>query len=90
MVGKDFEDMIKNLSLVFDRLQEASLKLKPRKCKLFATEVESLGHIITDAGVRTEPNKTKCIEMWPTPKNVRDVRHSWDFVNRVSVGYIAQ
>ena len=74
VVGKDFEDMIKNLSLVFDRLQEASLKLKPRKCKLFATEVEFLGHIISDAGVSTDPNKTKCIEMWPTPMNVRDVR----------------
>ena len=25
-------------------------------------------------GVKTDPSKTRCIEMWPTPKNVKEVR----------------
>ena len=74
VIGKDFGDMIKNLSLIFERLQEAGLKLKPRKCKLFAKEVEFLGHVISEAGIKTDPSKTRCIEMWPTPKNVKEVR----------------
>ena len=62
VIGKDFGDMIKNLSLIFERLQEAGLKLKPRKCKLFAKKVEFLGHVISKAGVKTDPSKTRCIE----------------------------
>ena len=74
VVGKTFEDMIQNLGLVFERLQQAGLKLKPRKCKLFAKKVTFLGHVISEAGVHTDPNKTECIENWPTPKNTREVR----------------
>ena len=34
-----FESHVKNLSLVFDRLRAAGLKLAPKKCNLFMTEV---------------------------------------------------
>ena len=74
VIGKSFEDMIKNLGVVFERLQQSGLKLKARKCQLFGKEVEFLGHIISEKGVETDPSKTQCIEMWPTPKNVKDVR----------------
>ena len=74
VVGKSFEDMIKNLGVVFERLQQSGLKLKARKCQLFGKEVEFLGHIISEKGVETDPSKPQCIEMWPTPKNVKDVR----------------
>ena len=40
--GKTFEDMVKNLGEVFERLQEAGLKLKARKYQLFAKKVEFL------------------------------------------------
>ena len=74
VTGKSFEDMVWNLEKVFERFQQAGLKLKPRKCKLFSKEVEFLGHIISESGIKTDPNKTKCVETWPTPKNVREVR----------------
>ena len=32
------------------------------------------GHIISETGIRTDPNKTKCIEEWPVPKNVHEIR----------------
>ena len=60
--------------MIFERLQQAGLKLKERKCTLFAREVEFLGHIMSETGVETDPSKTRCIEMWPEPRNVRDVR----------------
>ena len=55
--------MIKNLSHIFGRLQQAGLKLKPRKCNLFAKEVVFLGHIISEVGIKTDPSKTRCAEM---------------------------
>ena len=50
VVGKTVESMIVNLTQVFDRLLAAGLKLKARKCSLFASEVEYLGHIVSEQG----------------------------------------
>ncbi|MCG8048996.1 MAG: reverse transcriptase domain-containing protein, partial [Candidatus Thiodiazotropha endolucinida] len=72
--GKTFEDMVKNLGEVFERLQEAGLKLKARKCQLFAKKVDFLGHIISEEGISTDPSKTECIRNWPVPQNVKEVR----------------
>ena len=58
VIGKTFEDMIKNLSVIIERLHHAGLKLKARKCKLFGKSVEFLGHIFTETGVETDPSKT--------------------------------
>ena len=38
--AKTFEDMVKNVGEVFERLQEAGLKLKARKCQLFANRID--------------------------------------------------
>ena len=58
VTGKSFENMIENLSTVFDRFKESGLKLKARKCTLFATEVEFLGHLVSPKGISTDPKKT--------------------------------
>ena len=72
--GKSFDDMVNNLRQIFERFQQAGLKLKPRKCTLFSKQVEFLGHVISEQGIKTDPKKTECIDKWPTPKNVHDVR----------------
>ena len=74
MSGKSFDDMVNNLRQIFERFQQAGLKLKPRKCTLFSKQVEFLGHVISEQGIKTDPKKTGCIDKWPTPKNVHDVR----------------
>ncbi|MCG8076676.1 MAG: reverse transcriptase family protein [Candidatus Thiodiazotropha taylori] len=74
VTGKTFQDMVNNLSQVFERFQQAGLKLKPRKCNIFAKQVEFLGHVISEAGIKTDPKKTDCVKKWPSPKNVHEVR----------------
>ncbi|MCG8045676.1 MAG: reverse transcriptase, partial [Candidatus Thiodiazotropha endolucinida] len=74
VTGKTFQDMVNNLSQVFERFQQAGLKLKPRKCNIFAKQVEFLGHVISEAGIKTDPKKTDCVKKWPPPKNVHEVR----------------
>lgn len=51
VIGNSFENMLDNLGKVFDRLQQAGLKLKAKKCNLFATKVKYLGHIISHEGL---------------------------------------
>ena len=74
--GKSFEDMLKNLSAVFERMQTAGLKLKARKCKLFSTEVEYLSHVVSKNGVATDPKKIDAVKTWLKPSNVSEL-HSF-------------
>ena len=72
--GSTFDTMIKNLVTVFDKLVEAGLKLKARKCTLFARQVKYLGHVISDNGVETDPDKISAIKEWPQPTDKTQVR----------------
>ena len=59
VIGKTFEDHLRNLAEVFDRLRSANLKLKPTKCTFACKEVTFLGHIVSDQGVATNPALTE-------------------------------
>lgn len=69
-----FEQHLERLESVFNRLQNAGLRLRSKKCSLFKHRVSYLGHVITENGVETDPQKVKCIRSWPTPTNVSDLR----------------
>jgi hypothetical protein len=60
-------EMLTRLDIVFDQLKNAGLKLKPKKCRLFAKETEYLGHTISEAGVAVSSEKIRAIQEWPTP-----------------------
>ena len=66
--------MLKNLQTVFDCLAKAGLKLKPKKCTLFAKEVRYLGHVVSQSGVSTNPDKIITVQNWPVPVSVKEVR----------------
>ncbi|GFT35149.1 retrovirus-related Pol polyprotein from transposon 297 [Trichonephila clavipes] len=50
IVGRSFEEHLKNIRRVLQKLKEANLKLSPSKCHLFQREVAYLGHIISAEG----------------------------------------
>lgn len=72
--AKTFEEMNRNLSRVFEKLAAAGLKLKAKKCTLFAQSVEYLGHVVSEHGISTDPKKTEVIRKWPRPNNVTELR----------------
>ena len=72
--GNDFQDTMRNLELVLDRLRQANLKLKPKKCRVFQSEVAYLGHIVSQQGIQTDPKKVESVKNWPTPTDAKDVR----------------
>lgn len=76
IIGKTFEDMIQNLRTVFDRLLDAGLKLKTKKCTLFANKVLYLRHVISEEGISTDPQKVMVVKNWPEPCNAGEV-HSF-------------
>lgn len=76
IMGKTFEEHIKNLEEVMQRLRDANLKLNPKKCELFRKEVTFLGHVVSEEGVATNPEKIKTVQTWPVPKTIKQVRSS--------------
>ena len=71
--SKDLTSHLERLEAVFWKLEEASLKLKPSKCKLFQRKLAYLGHVISAEGVATDESKIEAIKNWPTPTNVTKV-----------------
>ena len=56
--GNDFSNHLQKLQLVFDRIQDAGLKVNPTKCVFLREEVKYLGHIVSSQGVSVDP--TNC------------------------------
>ena len=48
------QEHFQNLMEVFQRLKQAGLKLKPRKCHLFRNKVKYLGYVVSNKGVETD------------------------------------
>ena len=67
-------EMLKRMDEVFTALSTARLKLKPRKCILFARQTDYLGHVISKRGVSVSPSKISANREWPIPENATDVR----------------
>lgn len=74
IMGKDFDEHLRNLAEVLDRIQSAGLKLNPKKCSLFRTEVKYLGHKVTTNGIHTDEDKIAAVKKWPRPKNLHELR----------------
>ena len=68
------DEHINRLETTFSRLRQHKLKLDPRKCLLFRSEVKFLGHILTPIGVKTDPGKVAAIKEWPRPATLKDLR----------------
>ena len=67
-------DMLDQIELVFNRLKQYNLKIKPKKCQFFDTSVLFLGHILLSKGISGNPEKVEKVRTWPVPKNIKKVQ----------------
>ena len=72
--SKSFDEHLHHLEIVFQRLREAGIKLKPSKCDFGKSEVNFLGHVITKDGVMPDPEKIRAVKEFPIPTSVRELR----------------
>lgn len=68
------EDHLTHLRLVLTALKQHQFFLKQSKCSFAKTELSYLGHIITAAGVATDPSKVSAMLQWPVPTNFTELR----------------
>lgn len=63
-----------HLAHVFDLLNRDQWKIKLSKCSFAVNKVSYLGHVVSQAGVSTDPTKIQAIVDWPTPSCVKELR----------------
>ena len=81
VMGRNFTEHLSNLREVFDRLHEANLCLKPKKCHFVKRQVLYLGYVVSESGITADRSKVDAVQKFPVPKNVKQVQ---SFVGLVS------
>ena len=69
-----FEQHLKDVDQVLERIQTAGMTLRLSKCRFFDREVEYLGHLISGDGVSVCTDKVEAVKSFPRPTGVTRVR----------------
>lgn len=63
-----------NLKQVFDALRKANLKIQMDKSQFFKKEVTFLGHIVTQQGIKPNPEKIAAVQRFSIPKTPKQIK----------------
>lgn len=74
IVSEDFSTHLSILVRLSQQFKKANLTLNVAKSQFCVTEVNYLGYIIGNGGIKTDPDKINSILNWPSPKNIKQVR----------------
>ncbi len=74
------KDHDKNLEKLLQRCRDVNLKLNKKKAKLRLTEVKYVGHIVSAAGMKADPDKVKVIRDLERPTNVKEIQRFCGFI----------
>lgn len=72
--GKSISDHLNNLEQVLSYLDKANLRVNLEKSKFLRTQVNFLGYIINQEGIRADPEKIAAIQKIPPPKNLKELK----------------
>ncbi|WVZ89845.1 hypothetical protein U9M48_036199 [Paspalum notatum var. saurae] len=68
------QEHVQLLQTIFHILDQHKFLTKRSKCSFAQPSIEYLGHVISAAGVATEPSKIDAIQNWPQPKTLKQLR----------------
>ncbi len=72
--GNDLEEHINNVRQFLQRCKDTGITLNSKKFKLAKSSVKFAGYIVTDQGIKVDPDKVKAIQQFPKPNNITDLR----------------
>ena len=79
--GRTPEEHIKILEEIFHRLENAGLRINVEKCDFFKKEIEILGFLIDETGLKPAPSKIAAVKNVPIPKNSKELKSFLGLVN---------
>jgi hypothetical protein len=75
------DEHIEHIDKVLTLLEENSIRLRLSKCFFAKNELEYLGHMVSEEGLKPTDSKIKAVTEWPTPKSVQNVQQWLGFCN---------
>uniref|UniRef100_A0A158P4I8 RNA-directed DNA polymerase n=1 Tax=Tetranychus urticae TaxID=32264 RepID=A0A158P4I8_TETUR len=72
--SKTEDEHLNRCEIIFQRLKDAGLTLKPNKCSFFKRKILYLGHVVSEQGQEVDPEKIRKVQHFPTPHTVRDIK----------------
>ena len=72
--SRTFEEHLRDLESVFQKLYEANVSIKLSKCVFAASEVEYVGFLLSEEGIRPQSKLTEAILSFGTPRNKKEVK----------------
>jgi len=72
--SSSFEDHLVHLRQVLELLARDKWQVKLSKCKFAQQSIAYLGHVISAAGVATDPKKVQSFRNWPVPTDLKQLR----------------
>lgn len=73
LISDTFEDHMKELNELFKRLKQFGLRANREKCHFACSEVQYLGHIITQQGIKANPGKIEAIRCRKPPQDLKQL-----------------
>jgi hypothetical protein len=74
--SRSYAEHVSHLRLVLELLQKDRWHIKLSKCTFAQRRIHYLGHVISDNGVGTDPQKVAAIIEWSVPANAKELRSS--------------
>lgn len=72
--SRTWEEHVRHLADVFQRIQAAGLVINAKKCHIAKAEVQYLGYVIGGGGIRPQVGKVEAIAATPLPNTKRRLR----------------
>ena len=72
--SKDMKSHLQHLEIVLSRLKEHKLYVSPKKCDFIKKEINFLGLVVEQKGIKVDTKKVEVLKAWPKPKTLTEVR----------------
>ncbi|XP_041963296.1 uncharacterized protein LOC121720890 [Alosa sapidissima] len=72
--SRTLEEHEERLFKVLDRLEDYGLKISLDKCQFCQPQVKYVGHIVSEAGIATDPEKLRAVAEWKQPTDLKSLQ----------------
>lgn len=79
--SRDEDEHMRHLKIVFERLEEYGLNIKPGKCTFGVSSIDFLGHNISESGIQPSEEKVSAIRNFECPRSVKQTQKFVGMVN---------
>ena len=81
IMSDNFNEHLELVSRVLNTLGQHGMKIKPAKCSWFQKEIEYLGHVVSQTGIRKTQKYVEAVRQYPRPETTGQLREFLGLIN---------